>query len=202
MPGHSPGTSRRTHSQPAFLLSGLQYLAVVPNIPFSHAHHFQVPPDPSLSHSCHLGLCRPVCPHMIRITDLVTVHAVAMPQGKDLPEGDGDGEAHHSDGKGVSHKLCKQLCLGWHWGYQPGRDIGEVGEPLWLWLPHLPEGTSAYPVVMLPTTSIWNLSFRFAPNEIPVAPMSCGDRTELGEGGPASTIRGKGKPLWGTEIFF
>lgn len=66
--------------------------------------------------------------------------------------------------------------------------------------PHsIPDRTRTYPVVMLPTTSTWNLSRSSAAKEIPVAPMSCGERIELGEGGSGSILREKRKPLWGTK---
>ena len=46
-----------------------------------------------------------------------------MPQGEDLPQGDGNGKPNHGDGEGVSHKLYEQLGFGGHWGYQPVRGI-------------------------------------------------------------------------------
>lgn len=65
-------------------------------------------------------------------TDLVTVHTVAMPQGKDLPERDGNGKADHSNGKGIPRKRFEQLYLGCHWRYQPGGNTCKVSA--WSWL--------------------------------------------------------------------
>lgn len=132
---HSPGISRLTYSQSPSPLNGLQCLTVVPNILFSCPQSFLSTVQPF---SVSLLSCGPVHTCMTHITDLVTVHAVAMPQGKNIPKRDGDGEAYHSNGKGISHECGKQLCLGWHRGYQPGRNTCEFRGWPWLYLPPTP----------------------------------------------------------------
>lgn len=152
------------------------------------------PPRPwGLSNARLPPTCPTSCP-----PDLIAVHPVAMPQGEDLPQRDGNGKANHSNGEGISHKLCEQLGAGGHWGCQPAEGPCEAKGSCWAWLPSLPPpGAGAHPAGMCPTTSTPNLCCKPTPYEMPVAPMSWGERTGSEEGGAGITFGGMEKALWG-----
>ena len=97
--------------------------------------------------------------------DLVAIHPVAVPQGEDLAQRDGDGEPDHSDGEGIAQELCKQLGAGGHRGHQPVRGIGEAKGRFGPGCPTLPDprGAGAHPEGILPTMSTPNACFRPAP---------------------------------------
>lgn len=50
---------------------------------------------------------------------LVAIHFVAMFQGKDFSQGDADGIAYHSNGKGIAHHLPKVADVRGHRWLQP-----------------------------------------------------------------------------------
>lgn len=132
MPGHCATVSRPTHCHSV----ASRDLSAVPGVLLSPP---QAPTWPRTPVCCclpasHLKLypprlwgllyarLPPTCPTSCP-SDLIAVHSVAMPQGEDLPQRDGNGKANHSNGEGLSHKLCEQLGAGGHWGNQPVRDI-------------------------------------------------------------------------------
>lgn len=99
---------------------------------------------------------------------LVAVHFVAMFQGKDFAQGDADGIAYHSNGKGIAYHLPKVADFRGHRRLQPtfkremGLKQGCCGQHGALAQPPSLSGP-AHPLGMLPTTEMPNLSFRLTP---------------------------------------
>lgn len=169
MPAACAAMSRPRCPQPPSTLNGpLGLAATVPNTLLSR------PQSPARSqHVCLLfPYVPPDTPHPLPpgpgvsvYPDLVAVHPVAVPQGEDLPQGDGNGKTNHSDGEGISHQAGEQLGVGGRWGHQPVRGICETKGGSRPWSPSPPclGGARAHPAGMSPTTSTPNLDFRPTP---------------------------------------